>query len=356
MQKLLTVSLIALFAALPAHAQEITVTDMEGREVTLDAPASRIATFPMPMASAVVAMDGSIDRLVGMNPQSYVAHFEGLLGKIFPQAELIAHDYTGGDFMPNVEALVALQPDLVIQWGGQGNDIVDPLLNAGLNTILTRTGSEANVRGSQTLLANVIGKPERITEIVEWRQSVQDRIEAKTSGLEEKDRPTVLYLQSALNNIKAVGREGHYQSWYIEMTGGVSASADLNGTVPISIEQIAAWDPDVILLNSFEPALGVDWVYDNPILSQLKAAKEHRVYKLPLGGYRWDSGNQESPLTWMWLSSLLHPELFDFDMRTEMRDAFKRLYNYDASEEDIDNVLRLSMQGDATNYDQFKRR
>ncbi|MGO7165380.1 hypothetical protein ACCS78_41040, partial [Rhizobium johnstonii] len=58
-------------------------------------------------------------------------------------------------------------------------------------------------------------------------------------------------------------------------------------------------------LNAFEAKLNVDWVYNDPILSLTNAAKSKRVYKMPLGGYRWDPPSQESPLSWMWTANLL---------------------------------------------------
>ena len=334
-------------------AQEIVVTDHENREVRLSAPAERIVTIPMPMASGVIALSGTADTLVGLNPLSLTAIREGILGKIFPDAANISDAVTGIDFVPNVEALAEVNPDLVIQWGGRGPEIVDPIVNAGLNTMLIKYGTEELTRQYMTMVATAIGKPERITELVEWRDQVQKDIEAKTATIPEEDRPSVLYLGRSLSDITAAGNKGQYSSWYIELAGGRNAAAELDGSLSINREQIAQWDPEVILLNSFEPDLDVSWVYDDPILSLTRAAQNHRVYKMPLGGYRWDPPNQESPLTWMWLADLLHPEVFHYDLRQEMTKAYKVLYNYDLTDADIDGIIWTAQQGDGLGYDQF---
>ena len=334
-------------------AQEIVVTDHENREVRLSAPAERIVTIPMPMASGVIALSGTADTLVGLNPLSLTAIREGILGKIFPDAANISDAVTGIDFVPNVEALAAVNPDLVIQWGGRGPEIVDPIVNAGLNTMLIKYGTEELTRQYMTMVATAIGKPERITELVEWRDQVQKDIEAKTATIPEEDRPSVLYLGRSLSDITAAGNKGQYSSWYIELAGGRNAAAELEGSLSINREQIAQWDPEVMLLNSFEPDLDVSWVYDDPILSLTRAAQNHRVYKMPLGGYRWDPPNQESPLTWMWLADLLHPEVFHYDLRQEMTKAYKVLYNYDLTDADIDGIIWTAQQGDGLGYDQF---
>ena len=51
-----------------AFADPITITDQGGRTVTLPKAAERIASIPIPMASTIIAMDGGIGKLVGMNP------------------------------------------------------------------------------------------------------------------------------------------------------------------------------------------------------------------------------------------------------------------------------------------------
>jgi len=347
-----------LVGSLPrgAAAQEIVFKDQENREVRLAKAAERTVSIVIPMASTVIALDGSTKKLVGMNPTAKSAVMEGILGKIFPEAKDIPSDVTAPNFVPNVEALTAANPDLVIQWGGRGNDIVAPITNAGLNTMLILYGSEELTREYMTMTAKALGKPERITDLVEWRDKVQKDIEAKAKAIPEDKRPKVLYLGNALSNITASGTKGNYNAWYIELVGGRNASADLNGTVTINKEQIAEWDPDVILLNAFEAKLGVDWVYDDPILSLTKAAQNKRVYKMPLGGYRWDPPNQESPLSWMWSANLIQPDVFKYDVRSQMKTYYKMLYNYDLTDADIDGILWIKEQGDAANYAQFEAR
>jgi iron complex transport system substrate-binding protein len=217
-------------------------------------------------------------------------------------------------------------------------------------------GTEDLTRGYMTMAAKAIGRPERIGELVGWRDRMEKEIEGKVASIPEDKKPRVLYLASALSGLSASGTKGNYTEWAIELTGGRNAAAELSGTVAINKEQIADWNPDVIFLNAFEADLNTDWVYKDPILSLTNAAQNHKVYKLPLGGYRWDPPSQESPLSWMWMANLLHPEIFHYDLRAEMKKAYKSLYNYDLADVDIDGILRIAMQGEAADYGQFKAR
>lgn len=350
-------ALLVLGLIEPVLADGIVFTDHEGREVSLPAPARRVASLPIPMASTLVALEGSPDVLVGMHPLARSAMEEGILGRMFPEVGGIPADITATGFVPNVEVLAATAPDFVIQWGGRGGDIVDPITNAGLTVMLIRYGVEQNAREYMTMAAKAIGRPDRIAPLVAWRATVEAEMRAVSDTIPEADRPRVLYLGRALEALTASGSANNYNAWYMDLAGGRSASHDLVGQgVTINPEQIAVWNPDVILLNSFEPALRPSRILDDPILSLTTAARTGRVYKMPLGGYRWDPPNQESPLTWMWLAMLLHPDRFDYDLRADMRAAYRTLYDHELTDADIDGILWMEMQGTAPGYARFAAR
>lgn len=348
---------LALLAMQPpmAIAAPITFTDHENRTVTLERPAERIASIPIPIASTIISMDGGTARLVGMNPTAKQAILDGILGKTFPEAKNIPSEITAPSFIPNVEELAATRPDLVVQWADRGRDLVDPITNAGLTTMLISYGTEEKTKEYQQMVATAMGKPERAGVINDWRDAVAGEMAGKVKAIPDSDKPKVLYLQRAMDKLLASGAQGNYNTFYIELAGGVSASADLVGNgVTISAEQIAEWNPDVILLNNFESDLTIARVYDDPILSLTSAAQNHKVYRMPLGGYRWDPPNQESPLAWMWLANLLHPDVFRYRLRDEMTKAYKILYGYELTSADIDGILWMAMQGGETNYAQFE--
>ncbi len=72
-----------------AFAAPVALLDLTGRTIDLAAPAERIVTFPVPSAAAIIALDGGIDRLAGIHPESKLAIEEGILGEFFPEARNI---------------------------------------------------------------------------------------------------------------------------------------------------------------------------------------------------------------------------------------------------------------------------
>ncbi len=125
----------------------------------------------------------------------------------------------------------------------------------------------------------------------------------------------------------------------------------------VNPEQILEWDPEVILLSGFDDSTPED-IYNDTRLADVTAVKDRRVYKNPLGAYRWQVPSAESPLYWQWLNEVLYPnqELApEESLRTRVKEAFDELYGYAISEDEIDAVLRFDVNGGSADYDQFDR-
>ena len=344
-------------AAGAAHADPLTVTDVTGREIKLEKPAERVIVLPVPWASTVVAMDGSTDKLVAMHPEAKLAMEEGILGTFFPGTKKIPTDIIAGGesrgFIPNVEAIAALRPDLVIQWGGRKDDVVTPLTNAGITTAAIVYGKEDLARNNMTLIGTAMGLTDKLAMLLKWRDDTTKAIGEGLAGLKPAEKPKVAYFFYTTPDFQAEG-EGSYMGWEIELAGGTNVSTGLDGGWgTVSIEQIVAWDPDVILLGSFEPGLSVNRIYDDPVLSKTKAAKAKRVYKVPVGGARWEPASQESPLGWMWLTQLLHPDRVHFDIRGTVVEMYQKIYGQQPTPAQIDAILHMPMNSTGANYSQF---
>ncbi|QPT39684.1 corrinoid ABC transporter substrate-binding protein [Oligella ureolytica] len=342
-------------------AEEFTFTDVTGQKIVLKAQPERIVTLPNPAAPTFIAIEGSSKRIVGMNQGSKRAFNNGMMSVMFPEALDISSDVVAesGGWMPNVEGIAALEPDLVIQWGGRGDDLIAPLRNAGIPVALMvgggNNGTEELARENMRMAAEITGQTEKYNRLIEWRDEVINEITSALAAADIKDKPSILHLRSAKSRLRATG-EKSWQQTFIELVGAVNVADGVGVEKVVSIEQILEWDPDIIMLSSEEIDAGLEVIYDHPLFSQLTAAKEKRVYKTPVGGYIWDSASHESPFTWMWLANLTHPEIFQFDLRAELPERFQLLYNYALSEAEIDQILRVEMNGEARGYQVFSKK
>ncbi len=352
-----SIALSALLAALSLPSAVLAqaplqFTDMLGNPVAQAAPSTRAVSLPMPGGTLLMSLDGGSSRhLAGMHPDSHARMADPVPSRLFPHMEGVRSDITRSGFVPNVETLLRIQPDMVWQWGHMGDDLIAPLRNAGLPVAALLYGTEVRTREWIRLMGHSLGQDARAARQLAWRDDVRARILAVTGGLRADERPGVLYLSRYRPQLRTSGAGSSFDD-DIQLTGGRNVAAAVVGTgQSVGIEQIMAWAPDVILLNNFESGLTPAMIYADPLFADIPAVRSHRVYMIPAGGYIWDPPSQESPLYWQWLSQLLHPKRFDWPLRERIAQAYAWLYGYDIDAADIDKVLRMRLNQGAAGYD-----
>jgi iron complex transport system substrate-binding protein len=331
----------------------ISFRDQQGTTITFDRPVTRVVTIPMPAASLLVAVDGSADHLAAMHNASWVAMRDGILGTMFPDVLKLPHEVATQDFTPNVESVRALNPDVVIQWSDA--QLVAPLENAGLKVIgLVNNGQQEDVDAWIAMFAAMLGKPERATEIKDHSDRELAEVKELAAG-RNGPGPSILYFNRFTGGLKAAAAKT-YNDFYIKLIGGTNPATGEDalpgtGMVGLDVEQVLSWDPEVILLGNFDGAMPQD-VYDDPVWKNIAAVRSRRVYKVPLGGYRWDPPGQESPLMWHWLSDIAFPQQ-QSGLRGKIVDYYRMLYNYEPTAADLDRILWSEQNRQSADYQQF---
>lgn len=355
MRLCLAASCMAL-AAWGAHAQ-ISVTDQRGKTVVLPAPVQRIATIPIPAASMLVATDGNAGRLAAMHPSSMAAAREGLLSKLYPALLGTRTDIIrGGQFQPNLETLLALRTDLVFQWADRGSELTAPMEAAGLRVLGMTYGTQADLEGAFAMMGAALAKPDKARQINEAFAAKRSQLQAVLKELTERERPKVLYLLRHVGGLRVAGA-GSYMDFAIRLAGGRNAAVGVKGSgVQVNFEQVVAWAPEVVLIGGFDEASPALLLHE-PKWAAVPAVRETRVYKMPLGGYRWDPPSQESALGWTWLAKLLHPTRVRSDLRAEIRALYKMLYDAPVDHAAMDAILRIAVNQRSRDYTRlFARR
>ncbi len=241
----------------------------------------------------------------------------------------------GNDF--NFEDLVALEPQVIFDSKESLRDKCEevgiPLVNCNFQTYET-------MQQSIELTAQVFGGkvPEIAKKYNDELSSTVSAVKAKTDKLSDSDRPRVMHGNSIYTFILD-GTETIIDTW-IQAAGGVNAVAEStkgNAQAQFSLEQIIAWDPEVIITGK---AAEVDQILSDPNWSSISAVKNNKVYVNPKGVFGWDRYGVEELLQIQWVSALLHPDLFpDLDIRTKVKDFYATYLNYQTTEDDIDRIM-----------------
>lgn len=333
-------------------AGALSIVDQRGETVTLDGPAGKVAFAVMPAPSILAAVDRSYDRIVGINQSTLAANRGGMFATMFP-ASTESAVIAGNDFMPNVETLLQLDPDIVIQWGDRGSEVTAPIENAGFPVVGLEYGTQEDLEAWITLFAQLAGKPERGQQLVDWQRAEQAEMRADVAA-QPGPRPRAMILSRTGDTYSTTSAQG-YDGFQFDLVGAELVTEGFTSdSGQVSPEQILAWNPEVIMLSGFDQSTPAD-IYADPRLAGVSAVQHKRVYKTPLGGYRWQVPSAESPLMWEWMHRILYPGARDGALRDDMRAAFDDLFAYDLSDDEIDQVLRFDMNSGAAGYDQFRR-
>lgn len=349
--------LILALTALPAVSDETgwprTITDVNGYSATLAAPSERSAPLPPPLGTFGIAISGGAERVVSVHPWSRAVMLEGSLVDYFPSVADISTDAIGAGFVPNIEELLASDPDVVFQVGFLGPDVLDPITAVDLPVLTINVTASDDARDWIPMLGEVYGAEDHAQAILAWRDDVQAEITDSLAGLAPEDRPTVAHISAYGEQLRVVGGT-HFRSWQIELAGGINVAAEIDHrSQQISYEQLLAWDPDIVLLHAFQADLVPQMIYDDPLLQDLTAVQDRRVYAFPVGGDRWEAPVAESPLGWMWLSELLHPEIFDWDLEAEIAEAHQLLYGLSPDSDAYERILKVAANSGSEGYDRY---
>ncbi len=338
-------------AAQPAAAATRTIVDHAGNEVVIPAEINRVVISSiLPLPSVFCLFDGAAEKIVGMDPSSMAAAKNSMLPKLYP--EVLEAD-TGfiKDGNLNIEELLKLKPDVVLYSADKTADY-EALKKAGIPAIAFSTSkfkfdTVATFDNWISLFGEVFGQQETAKSIADYGYEVRDEVtKVLQAAGDTLKKPNVLILFRYDNgSIKTSGSNFFGQYW-LETTGAVNVASDLKGMAEINMEQVYQWNPDIIYITNFSPYQPED-LYQNTIdgfdWSVVKAVKENKVYKFPLGMYRWFPPASDTPLAMQWLATKNQPELFkDMDMTQEIKTYYKRFYNYDLNDEEVQQIFNPS--------------
>lgn len=323
-------------------AETRTVTDIKGNTVTLPHEVKKIAITPMPWASITYAMDGSSSRITAINPAAMSGAKGHLLGKLDPPFEKIDTSMIGQDFSINAESIAKAGIDTVILWQYQDKD-AEKLKSLGIAPVMVFNNNRDNLEKSFRILGTVLGKEEKADKLCAYYDASYDDIHARENKITPDMRKKVMFLINS--KLRLCPKDFIHD--VIEMSGGDEPEnllGDKDATSKtITMEEIYTIDPDILFLSNFDPFVPDDF-YENKIPGQdwssVSAVKNRRVYKVPMGIYRWDAPGVETPLTMKWLAQAIQPDVFsDIDIKKETAAFYKDFMNLTLSEDDMNMIF-----------------
>lgn len=329
-----------------AKVETKIITDHLGEQVEIPADPQRIVIGSiLPLPSVYCMYAGSADKIIGMVPSSMAAAQNSYLAKLYPNVVNCDTSFAiNGEI--NAEELLKINPDVVFYLASSQAD-KDAFKASGIPSV----GFATNLAGYNSmgtyvswieLLDQIFGKSEKSQQMIEYGYGVEKQISEKVASIDSKDKPKVLILFQYNNGTIIAGGSKFFSQYWIETSGGINVAADLVAQGQVNMEQIYEWDPDIIYITNFSPVLAED-ILENKIdgedWSPVKAVKEGKVYKIPMGTYRWFPPSSDTPLALQWFAKHNQPEVFkDIDMDKEIKTYYKNFYNVTLTDDDLQNM------------------
>ena len=139
------------------------------------------------------------------------------------------------------------------------------------------------------------------------------------------------------------------QANLVTLAGGTPVWKDVptDGWTTITFEQVAAWNPQIILLVDYK-GRAVDLVAglkEDANWKLLEAVKNGKLYAFPLDFQSWDQPDTRWTLGLTWVAAKLHPDLFPtINITDELTAFYKDYYSFD--QETITNKILPLLKGD----------
>lgn len=356
LRSLLGATALSLFAASLVQAEPITLTDIAGREVTLDAPVGRVILGEGRQIFFAAVLDGEnpFARVVGWrddfreaSPESYEAYAEK-----FP--ELIDIPTFGGfkDGTFDIEQAVSLDPDVMImnlesKAATDEAGYEEKLAKVGIPIVYVdfREKPFEHTSRSMEIIGQLFGEEARAAEFNEFYQAQLNRVTDVIKAQEGLLRPLVFVERAggyAEDCCMSFG-DGNFGR-FVALAGGTNmASEFIPGTFgTVNGEQIIASNPDQIVVTggnweAYVP--GGAWIgvgpgsdeavatqklaalMERPAFTGVKAVQDGNVHAIWHQFYN-------SPYSFVAVQRLatwLHPELFpDLDPEATLKELHER--------------------------------
>ena len=210
---------------------KVTVTDMTGREITLDEPATRVVALSAADCEVLFAV-GAGDTLVGRG--EYCDY----------PAEVLNVPSVESGYETNIEQIIELKPQvLLMSTMAQTEEQVQALEDAGIKVVVSDAQDIEGVYQSISMIGQLMGKTAEADKVIENMKATFKEV----AGNQSLNGKTVYFEVSPLEWGLWTAGKGTFMNEIAEMMGLKNCFDDISGWGEISEEQVLERNPDIIV-------------------------------------------------------------------------------------------------------------
>lgn len=333
--------------AVPA---DVEIVDDAGRQVVVPAEIDKV--FGTDPVGTTVIYTLAPEKMAGWNytltptekafiPEEYqgLPNLGGWYGKsvVGNVEEILRHDVDLLVMMIGADAAAAEQADRIEQVTGRPVVILDSRLT--------------ELDHAYEVLGGLLGEEERAARLGSYCRETVDEVVTQASEIPEAERTSIYYAEG-LKGLET-DPQGSIHTEVISLAGGRNTadvpSSQGGGRTPVSLEQVLAWDPDLIVVGS-NPGAEIDSyaaIRTARRWASLRAVESGEVFEAPHGPFDWIdrpySVNRVIGL--QWFANLLYPGVFTYDIAERAREFYELFYHVPVTDEQLEWLLQRGTRG-----------
>jgi iron complex transport system substrate-binding protein len=319
-----------------ARAAGATVLDAAGRQVAVPARIERV--FPAGPPAAILLYTLAPDLLLGWPRANRPEEREFLLPEIGARREI--GRLTGRGDTANLEVVLQLKPDLILDVGSTDATYVSLADRVQGQTGIPYALLDGRLdKAAETYrtLGRLVRQEDSAAALAGFAETTLRTVLERVATAVPDERPRVYYARGPRG--LETGLAGSINVEAIEIMGASNvAGGRRGGLATVSLEQVLAWDPDIIVTIDQDFARAVRTDPNWRSVSAVRTGRVHLAPKLPFGWVDFPPSVNRLVGLW-WLGKVLYPDLFPEDLRPIAREFYARFYHVSVTGAQLDEVL-----------------
>lgn len=322
-----------------------TITDMAGRKVKVPSTINKV--FGANSVASITLYTLAPEKLIGWNYKFNDQEKEFLLYKYrnLPVYGII----NGSSTSANLEVVVKAAPDICV-FMGSINDATkkdaDKLQSQlGIPAVMLDDALE-KTSDTYKFLGVLLNKPEQANKLSSYSYHAINGV--KYRAIPESKRVSIYFGNGAKSlNTAPVGSTHAEVLALVKANNVVKVDQFKAARIDVTLEQVIAWNPQVIIVNgeptqNFTGSKAKDAILQDKNWSSIQAVKNGRVYNIPKSPFAWVDRplGPNRIIGLKWLGKTLYPEYYTtFDMIDEIKTFYRLFYHMDLTDAQVNKLL-----------------
>ena len=305
-----------------------TITDFKGRTVEIPEKITSIVCVGVGALRYTCYMDAE-DLVVGVEDYETKANMSRLYNYVnFGKFKSLPVIGTNGQ--PYTEKIIELSPDVIVMSKSASVE-ADDLQNKTGTPVVVVPGSDSALDSDTyetiRIMGELFGKQDRANELTTYLKGIQQDLQDRTKGIADNGKPSVYVGGVSFKGHHGFeGTEAGYGPFALIGAKNLADTTGKSGAFNIDLEQVLAWDPDVIFLDfNGMQFIKEDYEKNPDYYNALSAVKNKKVYSQI--SFRSSASNLETALAdAYYAASVIYPEHFkDIDPIAKTGEIFEKL-------------------------------